>query len=159
MRISDWSSDVCSSDLLKTPPPSRESYDAAVEWVKNLGHKLDAIFETYDAILSPTLPVTAPILPEGLADPYPTFCCGTYYTAIANLLMLPALSFPAGLVDGMPVGLQIMGRYGREDQILRRSEEHTSELQSLMRISYAVFCLKKKKENIKTTKRETYKQN
>src|SRR3546814_4800580 len=32
-----------------------------------------------------------------------------------------------------------------------RSEEHTSELQSLMRISYAVFCLKKKKTNIKTT--------
>src|SRR3546814_6518346 len=33
----------------------------------------------------------------------------------------------------------------------RRSEEHTSELQSLMRISYAVFCLKKKKDIIKTT--------
>src|SRR3546814_3743229 len=32
----------------------------------------------------------------------------------------------------------------------RRSEEHTSELQSLMRISYAVFCLKKKKKTIKT---------
>src|SRR3546814_4352359 len=32
----------------------------------------------------------------------------------------------------------------------RRSEEHTSELQSLMRISYAVFCLKKKKTNTKT---------
>src|SRR3546814_7622844 len=32
-----------------------------------------------------------------------------------------------------------------------RSEEHTSELQSLMRISYAVFCLKKKKQNIETT--------
>src|SRR3546814_2630952 len=31
----------------------------------------------------------------------------------------------------------------------RRSEEHTSELQSLMRISYAVFCLKKKKKNLK----------
>src|SRR3546814_2559544 len=31
--------------------------------------------------------------------------------------------------------------------LLRRSEEHTSELQSLMRISYAVFCLKKKKHN------------
>src|SRR3546814_8582438 len=31
------------------------------------------------------------------------------------------------------------------DEIARRSEEHTSELQSLMRISYAVFCLKKKK--------------
>src|SRR3546814_12877019 len=32
------------------------------------------------------------------------------------------------------------------DQVLGRSEEHTSELQSLMRISYAVFCLKKKKK-------------
>src|SRR3546814_5955610 len=33
------------------------------------------------------------------------------------------------------------------DRALARSEEHTSELQSLMRISYAVFCLKKKKKN------------
>src|SRR3546814_9820622 len=33
-----------------------------------------------------------------------------------------------------------------DGQSLRRSEEHTSELQSLMRISYAVFCLKKQKE-------------
>src|SRR3546814_20718258 len=36
----------------------------------------------------------------------------------------------------------------REEQGDRRSEEHTSELQSLMRISYAVFCLKKKKKTI-----------
>src|SRR3546814_9464444 len=41
------------------------------------------------------------------------------------------------------------GHRGRED--LRRSEEHTSELQSLMRISYAVFCLKKKKYKIRRT--------
>src|SRR3546814_1610984 len=34
-------------------------------------------------------------------------------------------------------------------EYMRRSEEHTSELQSLMRISYAVFCLKKKKTNTK----------
>src|SRR3546814_8842925 len=41
---------------------------------------------------------------------------------------------------------QVLGRVGdRLDTILVRSEEHTSELQSLMRISYAVFCLKKKK--------------
>src|SRR3546814_9829432 len=38
---------------------------------------------------------------------------------------------------------------------LSRSEEHTSELQSLMRISYAVFCLKKKTQNINTTKQDT----
>src|SRR3546814_5686547 len=37
----------------------------------------------------------------------------------------------------------------RED-LWERSEEHTSELQSLMRISYAVFCLKKKTETIRT---------
>src|SRR3546814_1280944 len=41
-----------------------------------------------------------------------------------------------------------------------RSEEHTSELQSLMRISYAVFCLKKKKKTNKTTQvQENYKVN
>src|SRR3546814_1736460 len=38
----------------------------------------------------------------------------------------------------------------RQCDMLGRSEEHTSELQSLMRISYAVFCLKKKKKNKKT---------
>src|SRR3546814_7311164 len=43
------------------------------------------------------------------------------------------------------------GRKRRKTSTARRSEEHTSELQSLMRISYAVFCLKKKtKTNLKT---------
>src|SRR3546814_5321761 len=37
----------------------------------------------------------------------------------------------------------------RSERALSRSEEHTSELQSLMRISYAVFCLKKKKQSYK----------
>src|SRR3546814_1683672 len=41
-------------------------------------------------------------------------------------------------------GMDIIGHW------LDRSEEHTSELQSLMRISYAVFCLKKKKKNLKS---------
>src|SRR3546814_8909926 len=39
----------------------------------------------------------------------------------------------------------------------QRSEEHTSELQSLMRISYAVFCLKKKKQTQKNSLHNTYK--
>src|SRR3546814_3106028 len=43
-------------------------------------------------------------------------------------------------------------------RLLRRSEEHTSELQSLMRISYAVFCLKKKMNNINTTVIDTTQQ-
>src|SRR3546814_9291652 len=51
-----------------------------------------------------------------------------------NILLISSLSFPKGNQK-------------------KRSEEHTSELQSLMRISYAVFCLKKKKNiTIKTTK-------
>src|SRR3546814_6071589 len=40
--------------------------------------------------------------------------------------------------------------------LLGRSEEHTSEIQSLMRISYAVFCLKKKTTKKQTRKKETY---
>src|SRR3546814_3173194 len=43
---------------------------------------------------------------------------------------------------------------GREPAPSPRSEEHTSELQSLMRISYAVFCLKKKKKQPNTTRSE-----
>src|SRR3546814_8633924 len=44
-------------------------------------------------------------------------------------------------------------------QALDRSEEHTSELQSLMRISYAVFCLKKKKEKNRKKRRSTINSN
>src|SRR3546814_6518142 len=44
---------------------------------------------------------------------------------------------------------------GDEDEGLSRSEEHTSELQSLMRISYAVFCLKKKKRTTSNSQKTT----
>src|SRR3546814_5791053 len=54
----------------------------------------------------------------------------------------------AWVVDG--VKLPILGRLGQ--RVSWRSEEHTSELQSLMRISYAVFCLKKKKDKVITDK-------
>src|SRR3546814_6848807 len=43
--------------------------------------------------------------------------------------------------------LHSLPRFARNQHIADRSEEHTSELQSLMRISYAVFCLKKKNTN------------
>src|SRR3546814_7115953 len=49
-------------------------------------------------------------------------------------------------------GVRPIGRRGREGRA-HRSEEHTSELQSLMRISYAVFCLKKKKSTQNQYKR------
>src|SRR3546814_3053672 len=48
--------------------------------------------------------------------------------------------------DNEPDALPAAGRGKSHDMLGARSEEHTSELQSLMRISYAVFCLKKKKQ-------------
>src|SRR3546814_10101940 len=53
-----------------------------------------------------------------------------------------------GCAQRVHIGLPVGGRVA-ELQNLQRSEEHTSELQSLMRISYAVFCLKKKLNTIK----------
>src|SRR3546814_2023098 len=59
--------------------------------------------------------------------------------------------------DGPAIGIKLGGqRLGSghvdiADRHIMRSEEYTSELQSLMRISYAVFCLKKKKQNLKPT--------
>src|SRR3546814_10028807 len=55
-----------------------------------------------------------------------------------------------GDVSGEERGTGISGPLPRR-RIIPRSEEHTSELQSLMRISYAVFCLKKKKDTIRST--------
>src|SRR3546814_9709859 len=59
-----------------------------------------------------------------------------------------AISAPTMMTDEIALVTLISGvcSAGVTDQTTKRSEEHTSELQSLMRISYAVFCLKKKKK-------------
>src|SRR3546814_8935893 len=49
-----------------------------------------------------------------------------------------------------------VAKFSRHRHALMRSEEHTSELQSLMRISYAVFCLKKKNQRTKTIRQINY---
>src|SRR3546814_5659773 len=108
MRISDWSSDVCSSDRI----PSGQS-DAALA----LG-------------LSRWRSFCLVLLPQAARAMMPPMT--TQYTQIvknSSVVMLVALQ-----------ELTFM------TQRIERSEEHTSELQSLMRISYAVFCLKKKKK-------------
>src|SRR3546814_7948497 len=71
-------------------------------------------------------------------------------TALPMFIWMGEILFRTRLSEDMFRGLapwmtRIPGR------LLHRSEEHTSELQSLMRISYAVFCLKKKKNTIQTT--------
>src|SRR3546814_1749985 len=117
MRISDWSSDVCSSDLA---------------WACS----------------------GATSAPPEAPPRHPTSTSRASYDALASHDEGSAAWFHADRTDGCngtgPAG---GGRRRQpvhvEPQGLRhhgiRSEEHTSELQSLMRISYAVFCLNKKK--------------
>src|SRR3546814_3183466 len=110
MRISDWSSDVCSSDLLAWPHLKRDWPVLRANW---------AIVALLGALAIGSFNI---LLYTGLQST----------TALNSMLIQSAL--PA-LV--LVVWAVVMGE--------RRSEEHTSELQSLMRISYAVFCLPKKK--------------
>src|SRR3546814_582999 len=100
-------------------------------------------------------------LPDGAEDPSTEPAPMRPIRTLAHLLLLcaPCL-FATACASGEWVELQ-GHRYQVEiadtdaerarGLMFRRSEEHTSELQSLMRISYAVFCLKKKKPQTKTT--------
>src|SRR3546814_4133140 len=86
--------------------------------------------------------------------PYTTLFRSQRLDALGNVT-LNGSELLAGTVDTtVDVALGVLGAltnlsndvgYGLDNQVACRSEEHTSELQSLMRISYAVFCLKKKK--------------
>src|SRR3546814_4458663 len=72
------------------------------------------------------------------------------YAAAANLRVTRVLAISDGGQGGyMPQMADMEARIAAPPTVVPRSEEHTSELQSLMRISYAVFCLKKKKQMIK----------
>src|SRR3546814_1073231 len=74
-------------------------------------------------------------------DPRFVYLSERHRDALAHLLY--------GIGQGGGGGfVQLTGEVGTGKTTLSRSEEHTSELQSLMRISYAVFCLKKKKTKI-----------
>src|SRR3546814_8491713 len=108
MRISDWSSDVCSSDLIER-----------VMRLPEIGRHRIGIVEISEARRRPRRPRVEHILRQRF-----------------DMLAL--------------LGRRVGPREGVVDKA-DRSEEHTSELQSLMRISYAVFCLQKK-NTIKNTK-------
>src|SRR3546814_8684538 len=119
MRISDWSSDVCSSDLEGRLHLGRLGAD-----------QFDIAFgDDGGAGIAPRL------------DP-------VGHHAIGGAVQ------PVDALDGQGFGADAVDLGPHRDQAVAqidRSEEHTSELQSLMRISYAVFCLKKKITNIQQT--------
>src|SRR3546814_5275035 len=109
MRISDWSSDVCSSDL-----------PGLIIWAPN--HISEGI-AGFHGSLSAIVELSAPAPAGGVTLSYRTVDgsakAGSDYTAVSGTLEIP---------EG--------------EKVAFKSEEHTSELQSLMRISYAVSCLK-----------------
>ena len=75
------------------------------------------IFETCDFILSPVAPTTAYHIGEKTSDPLEMYL-GDIYTVPVNIAGVPALSLPCGSdQDGMPVGMQLIGRHFSEAQL------------------------------------------
>src|SRR3546814_8045105 len=135
MRISEWSSDVCSSDL---------GVVRAVERAVALEAVLDGGFGVVQrALLQPS---------DGI-DHHRRGQLAAGQDVVADGNLLVDLGRQQALVDAFVAAAQQdhprLGRQlphprlGQRAALRARSEEHTSELQSLMRISYAVFCLKK----------------
>src|SRR3546814_3745502 len=113
MRISDWTSDVCSSDLYAASFGNHNASDGLdSDWADKLRNF---------AGISVRDENSRQLIRDALGQE-------------PALVLDPCLQFPAEIQTP---------RSGSERPYVARSEEHTSELQSLMRISYAVFCLKK----------------
>ena len=74
-------------------------------------------FEEVDIIMGPTAPTTAFKLGEKADDPVTMYLSDTYTIAV-NLAGLPAMSVPAGMAEGLPVGLQLVGNYFDEARLL-----------------------------------------
>jgi aspartyl-tRNA(Asn)/glutamyl-tRNA(Gln) amidotransferase subunit A len=78
----------------------------------------DQVFEKFDVIIGPTAPTTAFRIGEQIDDPL-TMYLNDICTIPVNLAGLPAVSVPCGLADGLPVGMQIIGRAFDETTVLR----------------------------------------
>jgi Asp-tRNA(Asn)/Glu-tRNA(Gln) amidotransferase A subunit family amidase len=118
---------LCRRHATLLTPPSRLGYDAApgttaisvLPTPDELRASMTAVLRTHDVLCSPTMATVAPVAPDGWATPYADPYMGTNFTFIANSTGCPAASVPAGLVDGLPVGLQVIGRPGDEATVLR----------------------------------------
>ncbi len=76
-------------------------------------------FESYDVILSPAAPTTAPKIGESLCDPIKMYL-GDIYTISVNLAGLPAMTVPCGRDEsGLPIGLQLIGDCFQEKKIIQ----------------------------------------
>lgn len=82
-----------------------------------ISNDFQAAFSSVDVIMGPTSPTVSFKLGEKLADPV-TMYLSDIFTIAANLAGLPAISIPAGFVNKLPVGLQIIGNYFAEARLL-----------------------------------------
>ncbi len=92
-------------------------YKKAVSARQELREKLEASFADVDVLMGPTTPTVAWKLGEKFNDPL-TMYLADIYTVIANLAGIPALSIPCGDIEGLPVGLQLMGPAGSDSKLL-----------------------------------------
>src|SRR3546814_1370583 len=128
MRISDWSSDVCSSDLDAAAGAQGDGLrQGGVPVRRNPapGHVRE------DQVLPGSILHQAPVAQGGCVAGQ-VLETWRRFTAVRCLTVVHILDSFHSYMAACVIAVNI------------RSEEHTSELQSLMRISYAVFCLKKK---------------
>src|SRR5699024_5989741 len=102
---------------------SSVDYLQAQQARRQIKQEFTAALADVDVIMAPTLPVMAPDIGSELADlngsPVDLVQAFIRYTGPSNLTGLPALTVPAGLNDGLPVGLQIIGRAFDESTLLR----------------------------------------
>ena len=80
-------------------------------------------FKKVDVIIGPTSPNTAFKIGEKADDPVSMYLSDTYTIAV-NLAGLPAMSIPAGMLDNLPVGLQLIGNYFNEAKILNIAHQY-----------------------------------
>ncbi len=80
--------------------------------------EFDAAFEKYDALITPTTPTVAFKIGEKTDDPFQMYLSDVCTLPI-NIAGLPAISIPAGFADGLPIGLQIIGKPFGEETILK----------------------------------------
>src|SRR3546814_7515726 len=131
MRISDWSSDVCSSDLVREQPVQHRIFRKLYR-ADDAGPRRAAPLRPWHHRRPP--PLRRARQPEVLT------MAETAHSGERRPLpssLIGALEERFG--DRFQRGEAVLGQHGSS-----RSEEHTSEIQSLIRISYADFCLKKK---------------
>jgi aspartyl-tRNA(Asn)/glutamyl-tRNA(Gln) amidotransferase subunit A len=80
--------------------------------------EFERVFKKFDVLLTPTMPFVAFRLGEKIHDPLSLYLADVN-TVSVNLAGVPAISLPCGRVDGLPVGLQIIGKHWDEERILR----------------------------------------